>query len=643
VTPDDRKPLHQRPLLLQVIAAAVILSLVALVVVVVVSARLVDRSSAEVARRYELNTRIRQLQEVLVTLAEAEASQRGYLLTGRDDYLLPHQDAVAAMPQLLRALDGIPIADARLAQHAGRVRASVGAKLAELQQTIELQRAGRTEAALQAVLTDAGERQGREAKAELRAVMDLIRADRDAGGLALDRDTRANRTLMVGLVALLVVSIALASAQILLLRASQRRHARDLERSEQRHRTIVEEQFEFVSLARADGTLVYANPAWGRRLQRAPDEIVGRSLYELVDPADVAAVRRQIETAWRTGRPVESETRILLPDGSSRWFAWTNSVRTGEDGERLLYSVGRDIDERRRAEEAQRLAARELELQTATLSSVIESIPAIVAVLDRELRYRMVNRSWERWRGRSRDEAIGRTIAELFGQAEHDRSAPAAYRALAGETATYEKDYPGEGRLLTFTYMPLRLADGTVGGLIAEGHDITTQRDRERHLLMLSERDALTGLLNRAGFSRRLDGALDETGAAALALLYVDLDHFKPINDRHGHAAGDDLLCLVARRLEGLVRPSDAVARIGGDEFAIALFGVHERLHAEAIAAKVVKACAAPFTVGTQSIRIGACVGIAMGGADDGGWQDLARRADEALYAAKAAGRGSYA
>ena len=108
------------------------------------------------------------------------------------------------------------------------------------------------------------------------------------------------------------------------------------------------------------------------------------------------------------------------------------------------------------------------------------------------------------------DEAIGRTIAELFGQAEHDRSAPAAYRALAGETATYEKDYPGEGRLLTFTYMPLRLADGTVGGLIAEGHDITTQRDRERHLLMLSERDALTGLLNRAGFSRRLDGALDD-------------------------------------------------------------------------------------------------------------------------------------
>ena len=142
MTPDDRKPLHQRPLLLQVIAAAVILSLVALVVAVVVSARLVDRSSAEVARRYELNTRIRQLQEVLVTLAEAEASQRGYLLTGRDDYLLPHQDAVAAMPQLLRALDGIPIADARLAQHAGRVSASVGAKLAELQQTIELQRSG---------------------------------------------------------------------------------------------------------------------------------------------------------------------------------------------------------------------------------------------------------------------------------------------------------------------------------------------------------------------------------------------------------------------------------------------------------------------------------------------------------------------
>src|SRR5258705_2985030 len=128
----------------------------------------------------------------------------------------------------------------------------------------------------------------------------------------------------------------------------------------------------------------------------------------------------------------------------------------------------------------------------------------------------------------------------------------------------------------------------------------------------------------------------------SLGLVYIDLDHFKPVNDTQRHPVGDQLLQMFARRLERAVRPTNAVARLGGDEFAIALFGVREASNAHAVAEKVLAAASEPVSIEGLNLQIGASVGVAY---SDGtmAWRDVGKQADERLYEAKAAGRGRFA
>ncbi|HEY2928979.1 GGDEF domain-containing protein, partial [Piscinibacter sp.] len=161
----------------------------------------------------------------------------------------------------------------------------------------------------------------------------------------------------------------------------------------------------------------------------------------------------------------------------------------------------------------------------------------------------------------------------------------------------------------------------------------------------LTRVDPLTGLLNRNGFDEHLRECADRAQAdeELLALLYIDLDHFKQVNDRHGHPVGDELLKIFAKRMRNAVRPGDAVARLGGDEFAIVLAGLKASTNAQRVADKVLAAAQAPFNVGKLSLRVGASVGIAFWQRGDGDGHLLVERADAMLYRAKQDGRGRYA
>jgi diguanylate cyclase (GGDEF)-like protein/PAS domain S-box-containing protein len=294
---------------------------------------------------------------------------------------------------------------------------------------------------------------------------------------------------------------------------------------------------------------------------------------------------------------------------------------------------------RRRAAAEKQAAA-----QASILNSIMDEIPANLAIVDQHLRYRLVNKVFERWRQRPRESVIGKSIAEVMGDEEFERSRPWLERALKGEQVTYEKNYPDRPvSQITASYSPMCLEDGTVVGIVMLAHDTTAHRNERDRLQQLSERDSLTGLLNRAAFEAWLADASTRPDASDVALLYVDLDHFKPVNDQFGHSTGDAVLREIADRLRGVVRPTDVVARLGGDEFAIALTGLRNFGTVQQIAGEIVAEARRPIHVDGQVVHIGASVGAAAdASAEQGGGKALIARADEMLYRAKNSDRNCF-
>ncbi len=243
----------------------------------------------------------------------------------------------------------------------------------------------------------------------------------------------------------------------------------------------------------------------------------------------------------------------------------------------------------------------------------------------------------------SREQIIGHTVEELYGNEEWSKRRPQVQRVLQGETLNFERtdSVSQTVKYVNVTYIPLRMLDGTVDGFISVAQDITSHREEETRLLNLSETDALTGLLNRAGFSRAASSMLLHR-EQPIALLYIDLDRFKPVNDTFGHATGDEVLRQLAQRFRNAVRPTDAVARLGGDEFAIILSPVRDKAAAEMVARKIVEVASEFFAVGDERIHIGASVGVAMAAPDEdtGAFME---RADSLVYLAKSRGRGQVA
>ncbi len=181
------------------------------------------------------------------------------------------------------------------------------------------------------------------------------------------------------------------------------------------------------------------------------------------------------------------------------------------------------------------------------------------------------------------------------------------------------------------------------GGWVASMEDITPRLKQEEHIRYLAHHDALTGLANRVIFLERLQASASPSGRHLGAILYLDLDRFKAVNDSLGHAAGDLLLQQVAQRVTRYLRPADIFARLGGDEFAIILDSVTQAAEAAAIAERIAADIAVPFELNQHWAQIGVSIGIAIPPADGAFDPDLMMRgADTALYQAKAEGRGTY-
>jgi diguanylate cyclase (GGDEF)-like protein/PAS domain S-box-containing protein len=398
---------------------------------------------------------------------------------------------------------------------------------------------------------------------------------------------------------------------------------------------IFDNTTDFVVQTDFRGRITYLNPSARKALGLAADADVSERGFDEFSTAETATQYIAVILPAVKARGVwVGITTINLADRPAVPMSHLVLAHRDNQGRVERYSaVLRDIS-------AQVQAQHEIARQTETLRLVAEAIPATVAVVSTDGHYRFANSAFLRWCGLPRNEVIGRHAREVLGTEAFDRRWPWIERAFQGQEVSFPMEHAVAGvtRSLAVTYVPLRLDGGGLDGFVTVTLDITQQKQEEQRLKALAQRDALTGLLNRAGFESAL-GEPHNVGLS-LALLYIDLDHFKPVNDTHGHAVGDEVLKRFAERLSHLVRPTDFVARLGGDEFAVAVLGLPARANAAAVADKVLAAACTPFAIGPLEVVIGASVGVAYAEAHEADWRRLVTQADKQLLRAKAGGRG---
>lgn len=329
-------------------------------------------------------------------------------------------------------------------------------------------------------------------------------------------------------------------------------------------------------------------------------------------------------------------------EGGQR-FLHAIAVPLFDENNRIEYILGiaEDITARHEAEQA-------LRDSEARLRTITDALPALISYVDANQHYRFNNIAYEARLGLSRDEMRNKPVRELLGETLYARVAPYIQRALQGEKVNFELEEQDEDayHCVELTYIPQFSSDGQqVLGFHVMNQDITAKKLEERRLLQLAQVDSLTGLANRTGFLQRLTDAMAQSKAsqALIALMYLDIDHFKPINDTYGHPVGDALLKAFVGRLARTLRASDTVARLGGDEFTVIMGNLSRPEDAATVAAKIVQAIQPPFSLDDdRSVSVSISIGLAFyqGGATDR--KTLIRQADEMLYLAKQAGRNTY-
>ena len=286
---------------------------------------------------------------------------------------------------------------------------------------------------------------------------------------------------------------------------------------------------------------------------------------------------------------------------------------------------------------------REERRREAHLRLLTEKMPAIVWSTDTDLRFTScLGAGLEGLDLRPREQTC-RSVFEYFATDDAEFLPIAAHRqALMGEAVHFEVEW--RGRAFAAHVEPLRDAGGAISGTIGVALDISDQRRAEERLLHVALHDPLTGLANRAVFLDRLQRRLSllARGEGSLAVFLIDIDRFKAINVGLGHAAGDAVLCEIARRLGRRVAPADTIARFGEDGFAVLVNDVVDVDGATRLARRVQKDLTEPMTVGGHLVVATVSMGVALGTLAHARAEDLLRDADTALDRAKALGRARY-
>lgn len=370
-----------------------------------------------------------------------------------------------------------------------------------------------------------------------------------------------------------------------------------------------------------------------------PEFFIGKTDMDVFDEALALSWMAEEQRMIETGEGVTDVLERDAVDNSGGWFRTSKGPLRDDDGRTIgTFGVSRDVTGQVRAEQA--VAEREAELR-----AVVDSSPDAVAFYDQELRYCYVNAKAAAMVGAAPEVVIGRTDAELGRPDEVVALLTGGLERALSTRQMCEVEYSveGTGRESWFQVrmVPHMDAEGSVVGVVAATRDLTELKEAQAVLAHQALHDPLTGAANRLALMDHLQGALAslEREPGRVALLFIDLDNFKLVNDARGHDAGDRLLVEVASRLSQATRGTDTVARLGGDEFVVLLERLSSTDNAYLLADRVLATLGDPFSLGEERFRLTASVGVAVTSDSRADPGELLREADLAMYRAKQKGR----
>ncbi len=431
------------------------------------------------------------------------------------------------------------------------------------------------------------------------------------------------------------------------LRQSHRtinRHLRELHQTQQVLSTLINASPDFICFKDGEGRWQTANKSGLQLFHLDGVDYRGKTDLELAEhthPIYEDAFRECLVSdnlAWQANSLSRLEEIIPLPEGGTRSFDTYKIPLFNEDGSRQgLVVLGRDITARKEMEDRLRLAA-----------SIFEHSSEAMLITDAENNIINVNPAFTQITGYRADEVIGQN-PRMFSSGRQDK---AFYRDMwrslnkigywQGEVWNRRKS--GEVFIEWLTINLVFDAEGKLSHHIAFFSDITEKKKADELIWNHANFDHLTQLPNRRLFRDRLEQEMKKSERAKLgmALLFIDLDRFKEVNDSLGHDAGDALLVEAAQRISDCVRESDTVARLGGDEFTVILSRITDASHVDRVARDIIRMLSTPFMLHGMSVSSSASIGITFYPDDGKGAGELIKNADQAMYSAKNKGRNCH-
>lgn len=410
-----------------------------------------------------------------------------------------------------------------------------------------------------------------------------------------------------------------------------------LSESEERYRRIVETSNEGIWSVDITLRIQFVNAAMCQMLDYSPEEMLGHTVYDFVYQEDLSALKRQMELR-KQGIGGHYDLRMRHKDGRVCWCSINSTALKDEQGNFAgSFAMITDITERKHAEDELRLAA-----------LVYQASSEGMMVTDANNRIININPAFANVTGYDPEESLGKN-PNLLSSGVHDRAFYQAMWGLLNTTGKWQGEIwnrrkSGEIYPEWLTINTIYQVDGSVYRRVALFSDITKEKENEDLIWRQANYDMLTDLPNRRMVYDRMNEEIKKIrrDRKHMAVLFIDLDRFKEVNDTLGHEIGDILLKEAAHRMANCVRDSDIIGRLGGDEFVIILIELDDINSVGQIANKLLDKLAAPYQLGIEMTYISASMGITIYPEDATEAATLLRNADQAMYAAKRQGRNRF-